>query len=449
MIAESLECEIKWHRKFVRQRPKGGPYQTSFSRLPRSIIIFLTDQIIAGSRDHSHRTEHAIIDKIGPNAADHQIKLPVLEKHSFHRMEGGRVFLRCDRTRRCGRGTSCAYLLSSYDKFRRWLRISVSENEALVATPEELELKVKLLEELAAKDSSQEIRSAATRAQTLLKLFHQAMAASQTAEGDQVGKEIANLADSASQLISQRMPAKSDKWWPYVGMAVLAIVFIGLAWFFYRYIAEAGLGKLSTFEGTRPLLVIAAIISTIAFGGALLIGSLFSSEGTFEERFRHSREIFLVFAGIFGTVIGFYFGAGDSKTSQIGIDAILEDATVVAYANGGTPPYKISIAYGSKDRTKTEETKTGWARFSFDKKTDNILPLKISAIDNKNLQGDFVLRLSQDDLKKAGWSLPEEKSVTQPSKPEVANKPPLPAPIDRQGKPARAADQKSVPDANK
>jgi hypothetical protein len=317
-----------------------------------------------------------------------------------------------------------------------------------VATREELELKVKLLEELAAKDSSQEISGAATRAETLLKAFHQAIAASQTTDADRIGKDIADLAQSASQLTSQRVLAKSDTWWPYVGMAVLGIVFIGLAWFFYRYMAEAGLGKLSTYEGTRPLLVIAAIISTIAFGGALLIGSLFSSEGSFEERFRHSREIFLVFSGIFGTVIGFYFGAGDSKTSQIGIDAILEDATVVAYANGGTPPYKISIAY-SKDRTKTEETKTGWARFSFDKKTDNIFPLKISATDNKNLQGNFVLALSPDDLKKAGWSLPEETAVTQPLKSEATNKPPPPAPSDRQAKPAKPADQKSVPDAKK
>jgi hypothetical protein len=318
-----------------------------------------------------------------------------------------------------------------------------------VATPEELELKVKLLQELAAKDSSQEIRNAATRAETSMQSFRQALAANQTAEADRIGKEIADLAHSASQLTSQRVLAKSDKWWPYVGMAVLAIVFLGLAWFFYRYMAEAGLGKLSTFEGTRPLLVIAAIISTIAFGGALLIGSLFSSEGSFEDRFRHSREIFLVFSGIFGTVIGFYFGAGDSKAPQIGIDAILENATVVAYATGGTPPYKISIAYGSKNRTKTEETKTGWARFSFDKNTDNIVPLKVSAIDNKNLQGSFILQLSQDDLKKAGWSLTEETSTTQSSKAEAVNKPPPPQPSDRQVKPAKPADKKSVPDANK
>jgi hypothetical protein len=53
---------------------------------------------------------------------------------------------------------------------------------------------------------------------------------------------------------------------------------------------------------------------------------------------RIAREIFLVFSGIFGTVMGFYFGAGDSKGPQVNVAATLEDATVVAYATGGTLP---------------------------------------------------------------------------------------------------------------
>jgi len=217
-------------------------------------------------------------------------------------------------------------------------------------------------------------------------------------------------------------------------MFVLAIVFGGLAWFIYHYVREVGLARLSTIEGTRPLLVIAAIASTIAFGGALLIGSLFSSEGTYEDRFRHSREVFLVFSGIFGTVLGFYFGAGDSKLPQLGVDATLADTTLVAYAAGGLPPYKITVTYGPKARTKTEEGKLGWVKFPFDKSKDNILPLKLSAFDSKGLQGSLTLDLDKDDLKKSGWALPDEpaaapaksdgakaaqSTTTQPTPPET------------------------------
>ena len=196
-----------------------------------------------------------------------------------------------------------------------------------------------------------------------------------------------------------------QKAWPYVGMAMLGIVFAGLAWFLYSYAAGVGFAKLGTIEGTRPLLVIAAIMSTIAFGGALLFGSLFSSDGTFEERFRHAREIFLVFSGIFGTVIGFYFGAGEGKGPILSVSATLQETTLVAYAAGGTPPYKITVTYGPKNATKSEETKDGWARFVFDKEKDNITPLQLGATDSKNVQGSSSVALDQEVLKAAKWKL--------------------------------------------
>lgn len=190
-------------------------------------------------------------------------------------------------------------------------------------------------------------------------------------------------------------------------MAVLGLVFAVLLWFLFTYANAVGYAKLGTIEGTRPLLTVAAIISTIVFGGALILGSLFSSEGTFQERFRHAREIFLVFSGVFGTVIGFYFGAGDNKDATLGVDATLQEATVVAYATGGTPPYKITITYGPKDAAKTEESKNGWARFSLDKTKDHILPLKVTASDSRSKQGASSVQLLKDDLTKEGWVLPE------------------------------------------
>ena len=47
----------------------------------------------------------------------------------------------------------------------------------------------------------------------------------------------------------------------------------------------------------RPILTVAAIIATLAYGGGLIFSALYSNEGKFEERFRMAREIFLVFSG--------------------------------------------------------------------------------------------------------------------------------------------------------
>lgn len=149
-----------------------------------------------------------------------------------------------------------------------------------MATFEELTLRVKLLEELAAKDTSREIQSASARASAMLTAYQQAIAANQAADADRIAKEIVDLTDSASQLVAHRTQPRPATKAGYAGMLLLAIVFLALGWFLYRYAADVGLAKFATIEGTRPLLVIAAVISTIAFGGALLLASLFSSEGS-------------------------------------------------------------------------------------------------------------------------------------------------------------------------
>ncbi len=67
----------------------------------------------------------------------------------------------------------------------------------------------------------------------------------------------------------------------------------------------------------------------------------------------------------------------------------------------------MTITYGPKDTTKTEETRTGWARFTLDKAKDNIFPLKLTASDSKNKQGASSVGLVKDELKAQGWQLPE------------------------------------------
>lgn len=109
---------------------------------------------------------------------------------------------------------------------------------------------------------------------------------------------------------------------------------------------------LTTVNGTRPLLTIAAVISTLAFGGALVFGALFSSEGTFAERFRMAREIFLVFSGMFGTVVGFHFGAGQAAPPQAEAAAgpvlagvAARDGRLVLRIDGGSAPYTARVEH--------------------------------------------------------------------------------------------------------
>ncbi len=280
-----------------------------------------------------------------------------------------------------------------------------------MATIEELKIQVALLEEFAKDDVTGDIKSAFDRASELLKEYQRAIESNplDITGAEQAAANITGIKNSVAQLVSQREAKKSsektEKWWSYVGMAVLAIVFLGLAAFIYSYGSSVGLDRLVTIEGTRPLLVIAAISSTIAFGGALLLGSLFSSEGKFEDRFRHAREIFLVFSGIFGTVIGFYFGADDEKQQRLSVSGTLKGTTIAGFVTGGSPPYKLTVTYGPNRCTKTEESQQGLVQFSFADKTKvNLVGMKISAIDSRGIQGDFSFSKNQDELVREGWS---------------------------------------------
>jgi len=141
------------------------------------------------------------------------------------------------------------------------------------------------------------------------------------------------------------------------GVIILVVAFGGVAWLLVAYIGHASLDALSTIEGTRPLLTVASIIATFAFGGGLVFAALFSNEGGFENRFRMAREIFLVFSGVFATVVGFHFGSPSSADSAaraereaaaalIGEPTIQEkDGKLVLTIKGGTPPYKVEADF--------------------------------------------------------------------------------------------------------
>lgn len=123
--------------------------------------------------------------------------------------------------------------------------------------------------------------------------------------------DITSNADKLAGIEESKPPMTTGKKFSIGALAILAFVVIGtLIWF----VRSSG-NDVNSPDGTRLLLVFALIISTLTFGGALILGSLFSEE-PLEIRFRHAREIFLMFSGIFATLIGFYFGSEGPKNVQ-------------------------------------------------------------------------------------------------------------------------------------
>lgn len=140
-------------------------------------------------------------------------------------------------------------------------------------------------------------------------------------------------------------------WQTMLFIAFLSVLFFGAIAAYFSELEES----LATVRATRPVLVFTLIVAMLGFGGMLMFKSLFGTEPhtEFEQRFRLAREVFLVYAGIFGTIIGFYFGAADEDPGSAPLSAsfALKEGVVSAQVSGGIPPF---VAYLQRKSPKLE-----------------------------------------------------------------------------------------------
>jgi hypothetical protein len=141
-----------------------------------------------------------------------------------------------------------------------------------------------------------------------------------------------------------------------VSALLVAVVVGGIAVTLWTFVSNATPGSLSTIDGARPIITLAAIISTVGFGASLVLAALFASDANFETRFRTAREIFLVFSGVFATVVGFHFGAGQSptagQTAPVSISRMsVQGGKLNVFIEGGVPPYVVEAEFDGVRRT--------------------------------------------------------------------------------------------------
>jgi hypothetical protein len=151
--------------------------------------------------------------------------------------------------------------------------------------------------------------------------------------------------------IAARRPADAALYF-YLVIALVVLSCFASLWAYFRGI---GPDKYVLIEATRPVLVFTLIIAMLGFGGTLILRALFTQEPAtdFEKRFRLAREVFLVYSGIFGTIIGFYFGAasGEAAAGQISLSApfVREGGVVELSVEGGSPPFSGTIRLRGED----------------------------------------------------------------------------------------------------
>ena len=93
--------------------------------------------------------------------------------------------------------------------------------------------------------------------------------------------------------------------WSLATMVFVGFVTVVYLLGIFLYMRGIGSDRYASIEATRPILVFTLIVAMLGFGGLLIGRALFSDEphDQFQNRFRHAREIFLVFAFVFVVLV--------------------------------------------------------------------------------------------------------------------------------------------------
>jgi hypothetical protein len=147
---------------------------------------------------------------------------------------------------------------------------------------------------------------------------------------------------------------------PIVVLALLIVVsVIGLIAAAVLGIDRGVLRNMASPEYARGLITFLFAVMTIGTALVLVVSALIGSDNVASEKqFQHGKEVFSLLLGVFGTVLGYYFGSAhrgtarsDLKVSEImvlpEIRRASQEVTVRAWIVGGMCPCQYSVALGN------------------------------------------------------------------------------------------------------
>jgi hypothetical protein len=183
----------------------------------------------------------------------------------------------------------------------------------------------------------------------------------------------------------QERPAKPEeqpaKWYAnyanpivVIAISILAAVFvlIGSA---IMGVDKGVLSGMAKTDYARGLITYLFAIVTIGTAVVLVVSSLTAEETpAHKKRFQRGKEILSLLLGVFGTIVGFYFGSevsgGLARKNTVQVAPIRANSqtglagssiTLDSYISGGSPPYRVGIGFDSDKVDSNERVdSTGW-----------------------------------------------------------------------------------------
>jgi uncharacterized membrane protein len=164
---------------------------------------------------------------------------------------------------------------------------------------------------------------------------------------------------------------------PVVLIPLISVVgVLGLIFFAMLGWDNGVLKSMAGLEFTRGLITYLFAIVTIGTAVVLVVFTLSNGNSEeYEKKFQRGKEILSLLLGVFGTIVGFYFGSASSEgahtgASPVSITPLLlsktsvtsgERFTVTAAVSGGVSPFRYRLEFGGKILADDQEaTAGGW-----------------------------------------------------------------------------------------
>jgi hypothetical protein len=134
--------------------------------------------------------------------------------------------------------------------------------------------------------------------------------------------------------------------------AVCFQILLGLLGWDHGVVANMGRG-----EYARGFITYLFAMVTIGTAVVLVVSALTGGgHPLHDKRFDRGKQVLSLLLGVFGTIVGFYFGSAGQTTASLPHLAALRIShstaptnvfTVTTYVNGGKSPYKFAVAIGA------------------------------------------------------------------------------------------------------
>lgn len=191
----------------------------------------------------------------------------------------------------------------------------------------------------------------------------------------------------------------------FIAISILIAIFVLIGSAIFG-VDKGVLVSMGRSEYARGLITYLFAVVTIGTAVVLVVSALTGTESdAHKERFQRGKEILSLLLGIFGTIVGFYFGSevsgGQSRkvslqvaplhlSAQVGSPA--GSISVNSFVAGGTPPYRVSVGFDDGKTEPPEKLETdGWytKAVSLPEVSDEkAVTIRLVAIDSEGTRGE-------------------------------------------------------------